>query len=123
VVSALMSGGTRAGAAAVATTEIAPTLLRPKGHVPHAHLRVVGDVEAPPPAISVCIITGRRDGLLHTCLAALRAQVGAPPTELLVCADGDPRVGEAVHRVFPDAQVCLVCKALPGAGRNLLVER
>ena len=87
------------------------------------HLRVVADADEVRPAISVCIVTGRRDGLLGACLASLRAQVDAPPTELLVCADGDARVAEAVHRVFPDARVCLVRKALPGAGRNLLVER
>jgi cellulose synthase/poly-beta-1,6-N-acetylglucosamine synthase-like glycosyltransferase len=39
-----------------------------------------------------------------------------------VCSDGDEAVAEVVHRWFPDARVCFVAKALPGAGRNLLVD-
>ncbi len=75
------------------------------------------------PLISICIVTGRRDAVLDACLASLQAQVGAPPWELLVCAEGDPRVLAAVRSRFPDARVCYVDHALPGAARNLLVEQ
>jgi glycosyltransferase involved in cell wall biosynthesis len=75
------------------------------------------------PSISICIVTGRRDAVLDACLASLQAQEDAPPWELLVCADGDPAVVDAVARRFPEADVCTVDRALPGAARNLLVER
>ncbi len=75
------------------------------------------------PVISVCIVTGRRLALLDAVLADLRAQDGAPPFELLVCSDGDLDVRALVHARFPAAQVCEVQRALPGAARNLLVER
>jgi succinoglycan biosynthesis protein ExoA len=39
-----------------------------------------------------------------------------------VCSDGDPDVAAAVHRRFPDARVCAVARALPGAARNLIVD-
>ena len=72
--------------------------------------------------VSVCIITGRRLAQLDECLASLQAQVGPPSFEVLVCSDGDEDVAAAVHRRFPSARVCFVEKALPGAGRNLLVD-
>lgn len=75
------------------------------------------------PAISICIVTGRRDAVLDACLASLEVQEGAPPWELLVCAEGDPKVPDAVHARFPEARVCYVDRALPGAARNLLVEQ
>jgi glycosyltransferase involved in cell wall biosynthesis len=75
------------------------------------------------PLVSVCIVTGRRRRLLEVCLESLSAQVDAPPFELLVCADADHDVAAAVHAWFPDARVALVDKSLPGAARNLLVER
>jgi GT2 family glycosyltransferase len=74
-----------------------------------------------PVAISICIVTGRRLALLDECLASIEAQVDPPPYEVLVCSDGDRDVGEAVHRRHPDARVCFVETALPGAARNLLV--
>ena len=74
-------------------------------------------------AISICIVTGRRDAVLDACLASLEAQEGAPPWELLVCAEGDRNVPDAVHARFPEARVCVVDRALPGAARNLLVEQ
>ena len=74
------------------------------------------------PSISICIVTGRRDAVLDACLASLQDQHDAPPWELLVCAEGDPQVIHAVVRRFPDANVCYVDRALPGAARNLLVE-
>jgi glycosyltransferase involved in cell wall biosynthesis len=73
--------------------------------------------------ISICIVTGRRDAVLDACLTSLQAQEGAPPWELLVCAEGDPKVPDAVHARFPEARVCYVDRALPGAARNLLVEQ
>ncbi len=77
-----------------------------------------------PPKISICIVTGRRDAVLDACLRSLQAQEGAPPWELLVCAEGDPRVPDAVHRRLPEARVCSVDRgALPGAARNLIVEQ
>ena len=76
-----------------------------------------------PTRISICIVTGRRLALLDACLASIQNQVGAPPYEVLVCSDGDREVAAAVHRRLPDAQVCLVETALPGAARNLLVEQ
>ncbi len=77
-----------------------------------------------PPKISICIVTGRRDAVLDACLRSLQDQVGAPSWELLVCAEGDPRVPDAVQRRLPEARVCSVDRgALPGAARNLLVEQ
>ena len=76
-----------------------------------------------PPSISICIVTGRRDAVLDACLASLQAQEDAPPWELLVCAEGDRAVHAAVARRFPEARVCFVDRANPGAARNLLVER
>jgi succinoglycan biosynthesis protein ExoA len=75
------------------------------------------------PMISICIVTGRRDAVLDACLASLVAQEGAPPWELLVCAEGDPSVPEIVRARVPDARVCFVDHALPGAARNLLVQQ
>ena len=75
------------------------------------------------PVISVCIVTGRRLAMLDAVLADLAAQEAAPPYELLVCSDGDAGVRATVLRRFPDARVCEVRRALPGAARNLLVER
>jgi GT2 family glycosyltransferase len=74
------------------------------------------------PRISICIITGRRLPQLDACLASLEKQVDPPSFELLVCSDGDESVAEVVHGRFPSARVCFVEKALPGAGRNLLVD-
>jgi glycosyltransferase involved in cell wall biosynthesis len=61
--------------------------------------------------------------MLDAVLVDLAAQEGAPPFELLVCSDGDAGVRATVLARFPDAQVCEVRRALPGAARNLLVER
>jgi len=74
------------------------------------------------PLVSICIVTGRRIPLLDACLACLQEQEGAPDFEVLVCSDGDDEVRAAVHARFPDARVCHVSRALPGAARNLLVE-
>lgn len=74
------------------------------------------------PAISVCMVTGRRTPLLDACLASLRAQVDPPPFELLVCSDGDPEVADAVHRQFPGAGVVEIERAHPGAARNVLLD-
>ena len=74
------------------------------------------------PRISICIITGRRLPQLDACLASLQAQVDPPSFEVLVCSDGDQDVAEVVHGRFPAARVCFVETALPGAGRNLLVD-
>jgi GT2 family glycosyltransferase len=75
-----------------------------------------------PPAVSICIVTGRRDAVLDACLASLQDQVDAPPWELLVCAEGDPEVIAVVQRRFADATICSVERALPGAARNLLIQ-
>lgn len=75
-----------------------------------------------PPRISICIVTGRRLALLDACLASIEAQVDPPAHEVLVCSDGDREVADAVAARRPDARVCLVDRALPGAARNLLVE-
>jgi succinoglycan biosynthesis protein ExoA len=71
--------------------------------------------------LSVCIVTGRRIPMLDACLRSLLEQDRPPPFELLVCSDGDAEVEAAVRRRFPDARVCAVDRALPGAARNLLV--
>lgn len=76
-----------------------------------------------PPRVSVCIVTGRRIPMLHECLRSIEAQESPPPFEVLVCSDGDRDVADAVHEHFPDALVGFVRSALPGAARNLLVER
>ena len=39
-----------------------------------------------------------------------------------MCADGDPRVIDVVRRRVPEARICHIDKALPGAARNLLVD-
>lgn len=74
------------------------------------------------PRISICIVTGRRLGLLDACLASIQAQIDPPPHEILVCSDGDREVAEAVTARLPEARVCLVDRALPGAARNLLID-
>jgi glycosyltransferase involved in cell wall biosynthesis len=61
--------------------------------------------------------------MLHECLASVRAQVDAPTFEVLVVSDGDHDVADAVRDHFPDARIGFVTSALPGAARNLLVER
>ena len=75
------------------------------------------------PKISVCIVSGRRPEALDDCLASLQQQRGAPPFELLVCADDDPGVELVVRRRFPHADVILVEKTNPSAGRNHLIAR
>ena len=82
-----------------------------------------GGVVGAEPRISVCIVTGRRIPMLHECLASVRAQVGAPGFEVLVVSDGDADVADAVRQHFPAARVGFVDSALPGAARNLLIER
>jgi glycosyltransferase involved in cell wall biosynthesis len=77
----------------------------------------------PVPLISVCMVTGRRSRLLDACLTSLQAQVDPPAFELLVVADADHDVVDTVHARFPDAEVALIDKSLPGAARNLLIER
>ena len=74
------------------------------------------------PAISVCIVTGRRGRLLDACLESLVKQRDAPPFEVLVIADGDPLVVDAVHRWLPDARVAVISRALPGSARNWLIK-
>ena len=78
---------------------------------------------APPPRISVCIVTGNRTALLDACLASLERQEGAPPFEVLVAADRDSDVAEVVRRRFPHAGIVAVSGARPGEARNALVER
>lgn len=57
------------------------------------------------PAISICIVSGRRSRLLSDCLESLLVQQDAPSYEVLVCANGDPEVVPAVHEHFADATV------------------
>ena len=61
--------------------------------------------------------------MLHDCLRSIEDQIDPPSYEVLVCSDGDRDVAEAVREHFPDAIVGFVHTALPGAARNLLVER
>jgi glycosyltransferase involved in cell wall biosynthesis len=75
------------------------------------------------PLISVCIVTGRRSALLDACLASVAAQHDPPPFEVLVVSTGDDGVSEQVHATLPDAIVARTGHALPGAARNLLLER
>jgi len=81
----------------------------------------MGGIETP--RISVCIVTGRRIPMLHDCLRSIEDQVDPPAYEVLVCSDGDHDVEAAVREHFPDAVVGFVSTALPGAARNLLVDR
>ena len=75
------------------------------------------------PLISVCILAGHGAAALDACLASLRAQVGAPPFELLIGGNPSPEVLSTVRRRFPAAQVCDTRGRLPGAARNPLIER
>lgn len=61
--------------------------------------------------------------MLHDCLGSVAGQVDPPTFEVLVCSDGDHEVADAVRSHFPEAIVGFVTSALPGAARNLLVER
>ena len=79
--------------------------------------------EALGPRISVCIVTGRRIPLLRRALASVVDQLDPPSYEVLVCSDGDADVADAVHDLLPDACVGFVRSALPGAARNLIVQR
>ncbi len=73
------------------------------------------------PLISVCIVTGRRNGMLDEALRCLQDQLDSPTFEVLVCADADPTVEATVRARFPDATVVHVPKTLPSAGRNHLL--
>jgi GT2 family glycosyltransferase len=73
------------------------------------------------PFVTICIVTGRRLGLLDALLASLQRQVETPPFEVLVCCDGDPDVAATVHARFPDARVHSVTNAHPGGARNVLL--
>ena len=73
------------------------------------------------PAVSVCIVTGRRSQLLSACLDSLEKQLDAPPFEVLVISDGDASVAGVVRRHFPEARVALIERSLPGAARNWLI--
>lgn len=75
------------------------------------------------PAVSVCILAGRGAEVLDRCLASLASQEGAPPFEVLVCADGDERILAAVERHFPGAARGVVTGARPGGARNAIIER
>ncbi len=61
--------------------------------------------------------------MLHACLESVEAQVDPPAFEVLVVSDGDSDVADAVRQHFPDARIGFVDSALPGAARNLLLER
>lgn len=74
-------------------------------------------------AISVCILTSRRHSELASCLESLVAQVGAPPFEVLVCANDDPETEAVVAQVDPMANVIHSPKARLGSARNLLLAR
>ncbi|HAS09432.1 MAG TPA: hypothetical protein DCS55_02765, partial [Acidimicrobiaceae bacterium] len=65
------------------------------------------------PLISVCIVTGRRNGMLDEALRCLQDQLDSPTFEVLVCADADPTVEATVRARFPDATVVHVPKTLP----------
>ncbi len=75
------------------------------------------------PALSVCVTTRGRPGLLDGCLQSLKAQADAPAFELLVCCQGDPEAAAVVRSHFPDATIGLVEHAHPGGARNFLIER
>jgi cellulose synthase/poly-beta-1,6-N-acetylglucosamine synthase-like glycosyltransferase len=75
------------------------------------------------PSISVCIVTGGRLEQLSECLQSLAHQVKAPPTEVLVCANGDPEVEPVVRQWFPAARVALVPHTRLGAARNMLIRQ
>jgi GT2 family glycosyltransferase len=76
-----------------------------------------------PPVVSVCILAGHGSAALHDCLASLREQAAPPPFELLVGGRLSTELLALVHEYFPTAQVCSVGRRLPGAARNLLIER
>jgi cellulose synthase/poly-beta-1,6-N-acetylglucosamine synthase-like glycosyltransferase len=78
---------------------------------------------SPPPTISVCIVTGRRSTMLEACLESVAAQHDPPSYEVLVVSTGDDGVADQVHGIVPDAVVARTGRALPGAARNLLLER
>jgi GT2 family glycosyltransferase len=75
------------------------------------------------PLISVCILAGRGAVVLDACLKSLQAQTSAPPFELLVGRSLSPQVDATVRQRFPSAQLCDTGRSLPGAARNLLIER
>jgi glycosyltransferase involved in cell wall biosynthesis len=75
------------------------------------------------PTISVCIVTGRRHQQLSDCLESLTRQIDAPPTEVLVCANGDPYVEVVARQWFPDAKVALIPHTRLGAARNSLIRQ
>lgn len=75
-----------------------------------------------PPAISVCIVTGRRTTLLARCLESLHAQERPPSFEVLVCADRDPEVRATVRARFPHAYVVANHGGFPGSARNPLID-
>jgi lipopolysaccharide transport system permease protein len=85
--------------------------------------RWAGEIVGRRPFLSVCIVTGRRQPLLARCLDSLAAQEGSPSFELLVGADEDPAVEEAVVRRFPEAEVTHLSHPTPAGLRNALLGR
>ena len=84
---------------------------------------IVSDSSSERPLISVCILAGHGAAPLDACLASLRAQIGAPPFELLIGGNPTLDVLSTVGRRFPGARVCDTRGRLPGAARNPLIER
>lgn len=75
------------------------------------------------PQISVCILAGHGARHLEACLQSLSHQTGAPSFELLVGGNPGGAARHIIRRYFPAAEVCETGSRLPGAARNLLVER
>jgi GT2 family glycosyltransferase len=77
--------------------------------------------------VSVCIATRRTGPPLLACLDSLAAQVGGPPFEVLVCADG-AEVADDVRSRLADARFAFVADdggapVSPADKRNSLVAR
>jgi len=81
----------------------------------------LGKTPAREPFVSVCVVTGSRPKALDALLASLRAQVDAPPFEVLVCGTTDSDVAHHVRNHFPEAKIGLASSVWLGGARNFLL--
>ena len=76
------------------------------------------------PAVSVIVPSYRSLATIDACLAALGAQETAAACEVIVVDSSDDGTGELIAERFPKVElVRLPARTLPGAARNLGVER
>lgn len=72
------------------------------------------------PELAICVVTAGRHGALERLLASIHGQVDAPPTEVIVLANGDPGA-TVIARRWAGVQVLQSAPVRLGVARNMLV--